>query len=148
MARTTMVIDAGRQEIWAVLTDAWLFARWVVGAKTIRTADESWPSPGSKFHHTVGIGPLSLDDSSKSLAAEPPRRLVLEARARPFGRARVEIILTPVGEGTRVEMVETVTSPALARVFRPALAPLVRLRNQESLRRLGGLVNERARRDG
>ena len=78
-----------------MLADPDSYAYWVVGSKRIRDADASWPAPGSRFHHTVGVGPLTVDDHTESLAADRPRRLVLRANARPLGVAKVEIELEP-----------------------------------------------------
>jgi hypothetical protein len=112
----------------------------VVGAKEVRAADAAWPEPGARFHHSIGWGPFELQDDTKSLDVHPPRRLVMEARARPLGRAVVELLLEPSGRGTRVTMAERVVSPRLARWGNPALAPLIRWRNAESLRRLARIT--------
>jgi uncharacterized protein YndB with AHSA1/START domain len=140
MTTTAREIAAPRESVWAVLADARSYDQWVVGAKEIRAADAGWPAPGTRFHHSVGWGPLSLQDNTKSLEAEAPHRLVMEARARPLGRARVELVLDGHEGATRVTMEETVVSPALLRWCRPLLAPLVQLRNAESLRRLDELT--------
>ena len=63
-------------------------------------------------------------------------RLVLEARFRPFGRARVEVRLKPSKMGSVVEMIEEPSSPAIARMTRPLWEPLIHVRNTEALRRL------------
>ena len=60
------------------------YGDWVVGSKRIRAADASWPAPGSRFHHTVGVGPLSLDDHTESLEADAAMRCC--ACARRHGR--------------------------------------------------------------
>src|SRR4028118_964875 len=102
--------------VWGALADAGAYGEWgvgcqrtrraaaswaagtagggVVGSKRIRAADPSWPEPGSRFHHTVGVGPLSLDDHTESLEAHPPTLLRMRAKARPFGTAQVRLGLT------------------------------------------------------
>src|SRR5688572_718381 len=85
--------------IFGVLTDPWRYADWVVGAKKIRAVDETWPEPGSRFHHRVGVGRLTIEDSTVVEAFNPPNRLVLRARARPAGVARVTITLVPTRDG-------------------------------------------------
>ena len=129
-------MEATPQQIWAVLADAKSYEHWVVGAKDIRDADGSWPAPGSTLHHTSGFGPLDLKDSTKVLEADEPRRIVLEARGRPLGIARIEITLEPDGGTTKVKIVEDVIRPAPARAMNPALSPLIHSRNVETLRRL------------
>ncbi len=140
MAQTSLVLDAPLEKVWAVLADAHSFSRWVVGAKDIRSVEGPWPEPGSRFHHTVGVGPFTLRDNTKSLAAEERRRLLIEARARPVGRARVDLTLTPIGAGTEVTVTERFVSPAFMKLANPVLAPLVNARNAESLRRLGRIA--------
>ena len=143
MATNERTIDATPEQVWAVLADAMSYDRWVVGAKDIRTADGTWPQPGSSLHHTIGVGPLELKDTSTVLEAEPPRRLVLEARGRPLGMARVELLLEPVGSSTKVTMIEKATRPAAVRAMNPVLHPLVHSRNTETLRRLEESTHER-----
>jgi uncharacterized protein YndB with AHSA1/START domain len=136
-------MEATPEQIWAVLADAHTYEHWVVGAKDIRTADGSWPEPGSKLEHTSGFGPLNLKDNTKVLESEPPRRLLLEARGRPLGIAQIEIKLEPEGAGTKVTMIEDVVRPATARTLNTAMKPLIHSRNVETLRRLEELAKER-----
>ncbi len=143
VATNERTIDATPEQIWAVLADAMCYDHWVVGAKDIRTADGTWPEPGSSLHHTIGVGPMELKDTSTVLEAEPPRRLVLEARGRPLGMARVELLLEPVEGGTKVTMIEDATRPAAVRAMNPVLHPLVHSRNTETLRRLEEATQER-----
>jgi uncharacterized protein YndB with AHSA1/START domain len=140
MTRTTRNVDATVAEVWSVLADGRSYARWVVGAKSIREVDDVWPRPGARLHHTVGVGPLTLQDNTLSLEAEAPRYLQLEARGRPLGRARITFVLAPAGAGTEVVIDEEVTSPAPLRAMDPLFAPMVRARNEETLRRLDAEV--------
>ena len=143
MACTERTFQATPDQIWAVLADPMTYEHWVVGAKDIRTADGNWPEPGSTFDHTSGFGPLELKDNTKVLESEPPRRLVLEARGRPLGIARIEITLEPKDSATVVTMTEKAVRPAAATALNPALNPLIHSRNVESLRRLEELTVER-----
>lgn len=127
--------------MWAVLADARSFSLWVVGAKDIRAVEGPWPAPGSKFHHTLGMGPFTLRDNTKALTADAGRHLAIEARARPLGKARVEFTLTSEASGTRVTIDERVIAPPLMRMLNPLWAPLIRRRNDETLRRLARVVS-------
>ena len=132
------------QAVWDTLADPRSYGHWVVGSKHVRDADPHWPAPGSRFHHTVGIGPLGLDDHTESVESDPPRRLKLRAKARPVGTASVTLELAPAGDGTRVRIIENPDG-----VFRPlALFPPLQLfalaRNAVSLRRLEELALQRA----
>jgi hypothetical protein len=111
----------------------------------VRDVDSEWPQPGSRFHHSVGLRPLTLSDHTKVLDVDPLRRLVLEAKARPLGTARVELVLTPTGSGTHVTMVEEPADPfTWLLTSNPVAQRLLRLRNDEALRRLRRLSEERA----
>lgn len=137
-------MDAPVGAIWAVLADAHSYSLWVVGAKEIRAVEGPWPEPGSKFQHTVGMGLLTLQDNTKSLAVEEGRHLGMEARARPVGRARVDFWLSPCKGGTNVRIQEAVVSPAVMRTLNPLFAPLIRSRNARTLRRLANVVRTSA----
>src|SRR5688572_29284584 len=92
--------------VWDVLADAGSYGYWVVGSKLIRDADPEWPAPGSKFHHTIGVGPFDVSDHTLSLEAERPHRLKIRAKGRPVGTASVTLTMTAKDGGTVVEMTE------------------------------------------
>ena len=140
MAKNTIHIDAPPQAVFDVLADPERYPDWVVGAKRIRRADPEWPKPGATFAHAVGAGPLEVKDTTTVVETEEPRRIVLRARARPIGIAHVELLLTPDGGGTRVDMLEHPVEPAFLRRLSALVDPLICPRNAESLRRLKGLV--------
>lgn len=106
MAVNQVVIAAPPERVYELLSDAPRYAEWVVGAKAIRAADETFPAPGSRFQHTVGVGPLEIRDATTVLEAEAPRNLVLRAGLGRLGAARVTLVLQPAGDGTRVVMQE------------------------------------------
>ena len=143
MACTDRTVKASPDQIWAVLADPYTYERWVVGAKDIRTADGTWPEQGSTLQHTSGLGPLNLKDNTKVIESDPQRRLVLEARGRPLGIARIEIELKPQGSCTMVTMTEYAVRPELAKRLNPVLNPFLHSRNSEALRRLDDLTLER-----
>jgi len=144
VSRNELTVEATPEQIWAVLADAMSYDRWVVGASDIRTADGTWPEPASALHHTSGFGPFKLKDKSLVVQSEPPRRLVLEARGRPLGAARIELTLEPDGSATKVTMFEDAVRPPLLRRLNPLMAPLLHARNVETLRRLAAVTHERA----
>lgn len=144
MATNGRDIPVSPDRVWAVLSNPSRYSDWVVGAKHVRDVEGHWPEEGSAFHHTVGVWPLRLRDNTSVVECDPPRRLVLQARARPFGRASGAFNLVPSAEGTHVSMTEMPTSPAVARLARPLLDPLTHARNAETLRRLAGMVAGRA----
>ncbi|MBW3607010.1 MAG: SRPBCC family protein [Actinobacteria bacterium] len=129
--------------VWDVLADAGTYGDWIVGSKRVRAADPAWPAPGSRFHHTVGVGPLSLDDHTESLEADPPSLLRLRAKARPLGTAQVTLELAPTEGGTFVRMTENPDGLASVLGINPLVHLLTMVRNAASLRRLEQLVKGR-----
>jgi uncharacterized protein YndB with AHSA1/START domain len=143
MARNERLIPASPERVFAVLADPYAYARWVVGSETIRDADDGWPAVGTRFHHRVGWGPLKIEDHTEVVSVDPPNRLVLHAKARPLGTARVTLELERRGGGTLVTMIEDAGDPLTKLVFLGLTHVLVRGRNTESLRRLEQLATAR-----
>jgi uncharacterized protein YndB with AHSA1/START domain len=143
MARTVRRIATTPERIFDVLSDPQSYAYWVVGSKDIRDADPDWPSPGSRIHHSVGFGPLTVKDHTSVEEIARPRRLQLRAKARPLGTARVTLELVPEDGHTRVTMIEDAADPLTAFVFNPLTHLLVRGRNVKSLERLAELAEGR-----
>jgi uncharacterized protein YndB with AHSA1/START domain len=131
------------EAVWAALADPGGYAYWVVGSKRIRDADPGWPAPGTAFHHTIGVGPLTLDDHTRSLEADPPRRLKLRAKGRPVGTATVTMELEPRAGGTLVRMTENPDGVFAPLSLNPAVHLLTKYRNGESLMRLEELASRR-----
>ena len=148
MARNDVFVAAPRTRVWGVLSDLLTYDYWVVGAKEIRDADERFPAPGTRFHHAVAFGPITVKDHTEVVAADPPHRLELRAKARPLGTAKVVLTLTNEGNGTRVEMREDPGDLLTALVFNPLTHLLVRGRNEESLERLALLAEHKRSRNG
>lgn len=141
MARNERLMPATPERVFAVLADPDAYGHWVVGSDTIRDADDGFPAVGTRFHHRVGFGPIKVNDHTEVLAADPPRRLQLRARARPLGTAKVTLTLEARGPGhTLVTIVEDAGDPLTRLVFNPLTHLLVRGRNAESLRRLEELA--------
>lgn len=145
MATVRRLVHASPDRLWAVLADGWRFPLWVVGAARMRAVDAGWPAVGAALHHSVGLWPLLLDDTTSVLECDPGRRLLLQARGWPLGAARVEMVLRPAGANrTEVTMVETPSGgPALLGRLAPADWVLAK-RNEESLLRLARLAEERS----
>lgn len=123
--------------VFAALTTPETYPDWLVGCQDIRDVDDGWPAVDTRFHHSVGlIGPLTVDDSTKVLAIDPPHQLVLEVRFRPFGRGMVTFTLQPRGLEATVVTFEEVPLGTLA-VAKPVLDPITDHRNRRSLQRLG-----------
>lgn len=133
------------EDVFSVLSDGWLYAMWVVGASRIRAVDATWPAAGAKIHHSVGVWPVLIDDSTSVLEVDPPRRLVLQARAWPTGEAKVELTIEPTSTGCRMTIREDVATGPATKIPSAVRQPLLDARNRESLRRLAMLAEGRAR---
>lgn len=144
MATTTWTAATTPDKVWEVLEDGWLFPLWVVGACRIRGVDASWPAPGSRLHHSVGVWPAAFDDHTESLACDTGERLELQARAWPLGEARVLITLQPDDQGTEITLEEDVTHGPGTFLPPPVRAAALQVRNKETLRRLAMLAEGRS----
>ncbi len=130
--------------VWDALADPASYGYWVVGSKVIRDADAQWPAAGSRFHHTIGVGPLKIADHTESLEADPPRLLRMLTKARPLGTAQVTMEMLPKDGGTLVRMTENPNGLSAMLALNPLLHVFTKARNAESLMRLEDLALRRA----
>jgi uncharacterized protein YndB with AHSA1/START domain len=144
MSVTKRAVSAPPESVFAELSDGWVYATWVVGASRIRDVDEAWPALGSRIHHSVGVWPLVIDDSTEVREMVPARRIRLRARAWPAGEADVTIDLEPAGTGTMVTITEDVASGPGRLVPSPLRNVLLDWRNRETLKRLAYLSENRS----
>jgi NAD(P)-dependent dehydrogenase (short-subunit alcohol dehydrogenase family)/uncharacterized protein YndB with AHSA1/START domain len=141
MARNRVHVDASPDDVFAILADPTRYPEWVVGAAGIRDEDSEFPAVGSRFHHKVGSWPVGLKDYTEVTEVEPPRRIVLKAKARPLGTARIEIELRESAGGTEVAMEEVPGDRLTSLVAgNPVADTVLRVRNAEALARLKRLV--------
>jgi NAD(P)-dependent dehydrogenase (short-subunit alcohol dehydrogenase family) len=138
-------VSAGADAVWSVLADGWSYATWVVGTASVRAVDDGWPSTGTRIHHSVGMWPLLLHDTTAALESHAPTQLVLEARGWPLGKAHVTVEVHP--QGTRSCLV-TIREDAVAGpgtlVPKPLRQAVILPRNREALRRLALLAEGKA----
>jgi uncharacterized protein YndB with AHSA1/START domain len=130
--------------VWDALADPGSYAYWVVGSKAIRDAEPEWPAAGSRFHHTIGVGPLKVGDHTVSLEARPGELLRMRAKGRPLGTATVTLEMTARDGGTVVTMTESPDGPFAIMRLNPLVHVLTKGRNAESLMRLEELALRRA----
>jgi uncharacterized protein YndB with AHSA1/START domain len=140
MAVTETHVAAPPERCFEVLRDPRSYAYWVVGSQEIRAADPDWPAIGSKFHHTVGAGPVKPKDHTVVEDVETNRRLRLRAKARPFGTAFVTVTMTPEDGGTRLRLKEEPADRATRLLFTPLADRLLHARNEVSVDRLKELA--------
>ena len=146
MSTATIVIRAPAEAVFETLTDPDCYPRWVVGASHVRDVDAEWPREGSSFHHSVGVWPFRINDSTTLVRADRPRRVELRVRAWPLGEADVRLDLEQRRDLTRVTIYEAQAEGPGVAVWRAPVVALTAMRNYVSLRRLRDLVESRASR--
>lgn len=139
-----MILPVSQGRAFEVLEDPRSLRVLVLGARRIRRFDPDWPDPGSVVHHSVGLFPFLVRDTTIVRACEPPHRLVLEARVQAVGVFTVTFDLTGHGDGTRLAIGEEVTGGFLSLPpIRPLSEAVVMLRNRVLARRYKRLVDRR-----
>lgn len=145
MTEVSRVMRCQPTDVFAVLSDGWSYGEWVVGAARVREVDAGWPSEGTRIHHSVGVWPLLINDTTHAQGAEPPNRLRLRARAWPTGEAEVEFRLEPHPDGCLVTIHEQAVSGPAKMIPAPVEAAMLKWRNTETLRRLSFIAEGRSR---
>jgi uncharacterized protein YndB with AHSA1/START domain len=143
MSFNSRVMSAPIEVVWDAIVDPSTYPEWLIGAEEIRSVDEGWPSPGTSFHHRVGLWKFSIPDRSEVLEIEPNSCLRLAVKARPFVSAVATFRLYPVDDEPATTIVTLEEEPNvgwLSNVLRPLMDPSIHLRNQRSLRRLEGYL--------
>ena len=143
-ASTEVQIEAPASAVYATLMDAWSYSTWVKGTKRIRDVDADWPAPGSRFHHSVGVGPVATRDETRLVMAEKDRLVVLDVHIWPVGEATVRIELDEEEPGrTRVTLEEQFNEGPAAMTEGPWQQALIKLRNEWGLDQLKAMVEQR-----
>jgi uncharacterized protein YndB with AHSA1/START domain len=138
-------ISASREKVWAVIADGWTYSQWVVGNSRMRAVDPNWPEVGSTIRHSVGVWPLLLDDVTVVEECQPLQQLVLLAKGRPFGKARITLRLTDIDSGgCRIEMAEVPVGAPMGWVPKRAALAAAFPRNRECTWRLAAIAERRS----
>ena len=141
MAPVELSFAAPPERVFEVLSDPASYSHWVVGSRSVGGHDRDFPAAGSAFDHTQGLWPLIVADETEVIESDPPRRLELMAKVRPFLVARVVLELEPEAGGTRVRIDERPEGGLIGPFLRLPPGPqLIQLRNLEGLRRLRELA--------
>lgn len=140
MATNRRTLSCAPEHVFAVLANGWLYPSWVVGASRMRDVAPSWPSVDAKLHHSFGVWPVLIDDTTSLLEWDPPRHAKLKARGWPAGSAHVVIDVVPDPIGCRVSIAEdAVEGPGLL-LPKPIRDAAMLVRNRETLQRLAYLA--------
>ena len=143
MITTTRTVHASPSEIWDVLSDGWLYPVWVVGASRMREVEDSWPTEGSRLHHSLGAWPLLINDDTEVVESRRDSLLSLRGRGWPLGEVAIVIRLRPVASDTEVVIEEDVVAGPGHLAPKPLRALALRWRNIETLRRLAYIAERR-----
>lgn len=146
-AMVTHHTRASPSQVWAELSDGWLYSSWVVGTSRIRAVDAGWPAVGSRIHHSAGVWPFVVDDATVVLEANLGHRLVLQAKGWPAGEARAEVTLTQ-GPGhdlgyTVITIIEDAVKGPGMLIPKALRQATMAWRNGEALRRLAFIAEGR-----
>lgn len=144
MSSNTRVMDCTVEDVWEVLSDGWLYPLFVVGASRMRDVDADWPAVGTRLHHSVGVWPLLIDDTTEVLEVEPQRMLRLAARAWPSGKAEVVFRTRMLSARAEVVIEEDAVAGPARLLPPPVRQPMLHWRNEETLQRLAMLAERRA----
>lgn len=139
-------VHASRERVWDVLSEGWTYSNWVVGTSHMRAVEDGWPGVGTKLFHASGAWPFVTRDETQIEESVPATRLVMIARGRPFGEARVRIDLEDDGDSDvscRIRMFEEPVRGPGKWLHNPAAEALLVRRNVEALDRLAALVEAR-----
>ena len=145
MTHNERTIKATPDQVWDVIADGWLYPVWVVGATRMRDVDATWPEVGSCLHHSAGVWPAVISDTTEVLAVEPRQMIRLRARGWPVGEAEVGLKLTAQGAETLVEIEEDAVAGPGSYVPSVLRHPAIKLRNVETLRRLAFIAEHRTK---
>jgi uncharacterized protein YndB with AHSA1/START domain len=139
-------VEASPEAVWRVLADGWAYAQWVVGASRVRAVDHDWPAEGARIHHSFGLWPVVINDTTVVRTSRPAQEIALTARGWPAGEADVVLTIDEDGPGQcTVTIAEDAVSGPGTLVPKPVRQAVIAPRNREALRRLAYLAE---RRDG
>lgn len=136
MATNRRTAHCTADDVFAVLANGWLYPVWVVGASRMRAVDDAWPQPAARLHHSFGVWPAVLDDTTECLEWYPPRRAVFRAHGWPMGAARVTLEVEDRPDGCRISLTEDAEAGPGTLVPKPVRDVLMKIRNAETVNRL------------
>ena len=145
MTHNSRTIKATPDQVWDVIADGWLYPVWVVGATRMRDVDPGWPKVGACLHHSAGVWPAVISDTTEVLECEPRQMILLRARGWPLGEAEVRLTLTAHGAETLVEIEEDAVAGPGSYVPSVLRRPAIKIRNVETLRRLAFIAEHRTK---
>ncbi len=142
MAITEQAFSVSASTLFDTLVNPDTYPHWLVGTRRIRRVSDDWPQPASYFEHTVGFGPIAIPDRTTVRAIDQPSMLEMLVRARPVLEAVVRFEVASSSAGCTLTMEETPVG--VYKVFSAVAQPLIRARNERSMKRLQSFVETSA----
>lgn len=136
--RTSVVIDAPIERVWAVLADVEGQPRWMDDMKSVRMLTPPPIDVGTRAEGDIRIFGIGVLDPITITAFEPPRRFAVRHEGQFSGEGVVELD-SRVDGGTTVRWDETIVPPYLPDLGGFVLTPILRMvfeRDLSNLRRL------------
>lgn len=144
MARSDTAFAVPAERVFALLEDPRSLAYFVVGSRNIRRFDPRWPELHTEVHHSVGVGPLAIRDTSEVVAVRSPSLLVLDARIRPLGALSVAFSISGDESGSTLTIDERPERGIVSwPVVRTVMEAFLLVRNKWMGRRIQRLVAQR-----
>ncbi|MEV8268487.1 SRPBCC family protein [Microbacterium sp. NPDC076911] len=144
MSRNVRCFACTPDDVFAALSDGWLYPTWVVGASRMREVEPQWPQPGSRLHHSFGVWPALINDTTVSLMWDPPYQMVMRARGWPIGEAQVTIDVRSLDEEHCMVRIQEQAVRGPARLLpRGVRDLLLHTRNAETIERLAFVAEGR-----
>src|SRR5690606_4499547 len=115
------------------VSDPTTYPEWLVGAQRIRRVDGDMSAKDDGFDHEVGVGAVTVKDSTVVDGVDENEKLTLRVQARPFLVAEVVFSFEDCDDAGKcvLKLDERLLGPY--RLLTPLAEPLLRWRNSRSL---------------
>ena len=124
-AELERTIDRSADDVYAALSDVERFPAWLVasGVVSVERLDGGPLRVGSALRMQQMVGGRGTVLEGSITALEPPRRFALQARDRDGVAVRIEAIVSPVNDATRLSWSLRLDLPLHYRMFESLVAP-------------------------
>jgi uncharacterized membrane protein len=135
-----VVVDAPREETWAVISDIPLQPEWMREMKEVRLTTPGPVHAGTRGEATVRIAGISITDPVEVTAFEPPAKFAIRHEGLFKGGGLITLEPGAGDTTTIVRWEETLIPPLLPALGARVMAPVLRSIFQADLQRLKRLV--------
>ncbi len=122
--RTSTIVEAPPDRVWAVLADIERQPEWMTDLRSVQIETPGPVGVGTRAVGTVCIAGICVRDPIEVTAFEPPTRFAVEHRGRFRGHGT--FIIADLGDGaSRVVWDEVLAAPLLPRAWWLAARPIL-----------------------